>query len=393
MKVLLVCDFFPPAPGGLEAHVQRLACGLLKRGHDIAVVTGTSHADPLPGGALIVPTGTVLGRLPHLFLDDGRPYPPPWPDAIFRRTVRDVASWWQPDVIHAHGWCAFSSYWPGSQPLVVTLHDHGLRCPKKTLLRDTGECLTGRGVKCINCSGSLPAIKRLPLAAVLGHSVSGLAAHTSRFIAVSHSVARRAAELGTVAPAVEVLPNFIDVGDEVVADPAEPLTVLFVGPDSPHKGRSVLVDAFRRLPPGLARLHLVGSNTPVNISGVTNFGYLRGIALSKQYQTASVVVVPSVWPEPCPTVVLEAMARARPVVGSRIGGIPDLIEHGRSGLLVAPNDASALADSLLRVLTDRRMRQKLGAEARIRVVQFDIANVVPRIEKVYTSVCQTRVEE
>jgi glycogen(starch) synthase len=388
VKILLVCDFFPPTPGGLEAHVQRLAYELLKRGHEIAIVTGTDLAAPLPGGALIVSTGTLLGSFPQLFQDNARQYPPPWPDAIFRRTVRDVANWWQPDVIHAHGWSAFSSYWPGSQPLVVTLHDHGLRCPKKSLLRDAGECLSGCGTRCLKCSGQ-PIVKRLLMAAMLGHSASALAVHTSRFIAVSQSVARRVAELGIAKPAIEVVPNFINVGNETVAAPTGPLTVLFVGPDSLHKGRAVAIDAFSRMPSGLARLHLAGSGTQVKMRGITNLGYLQGAALSQQYQTASVVLVPSVWPDPCPTVVLEAMASARPVIGSRIGGIPDLIEHGRSGLLVAPNDAAALADCLLRVLTDHRMRQQLGDGARARVVQFDSTTVIPQIEKIYTAACKT----
>jgi glycosyltransferase involved in cell wall biosynthesis len=372
MKILLASDFFPPSSGGLEAHVQRLANALIRREHEVAVVTCTAQPDPLPGSTAMLSAMTVLGRAPQLFREGGRPYPPPFPDASFRRTVSLLADRWQPDVIHAHGWCAFSCYWPSAPPLVVTLHDHGLRCPKKTLIRDGAECVSGRGMRCVTCAGA--------------QSIPRLAAHTSRFLAVSRSVAQRVAEVGITAPAVEVVPNFLDIDDLPSDAPADAATILFVGPDSQHKGRSVLINAFRHLPSGQARLVLVGSDTPVNVPGVSTVGYLQNAALREQYQKASVVVVPSVWPEPCPTVVLEAMAHSRPVVGSRIGGIPDLVEDGLSGLLVRPSDPRALADALLRILTDHDLRHRLAMGARARAEQFSTDAVVPRIEKVYASV-------
>ena len=61
---------------------------------------------------------------------------------------------------------------------------------------------------------------------------------------------------------------------------------------------------------------------------------------------------------------IEALCRARPVVGSRVGGIPDLIEDGRNGLLVEPGDTAALADALERMLTDRGLLERLAAGAR-----------------------------
>ena len=391
MRILLACDFFPPSPGGLESHVQRLAEALIERGHEVAVVTGTVQPTVLSGRSTIVSAVTVLGRAPQLFQDGGRPFPPPFPDPSFRHAVRSLADRWQPDVIHAHGWCAFSCYWPGAPPLVVTLHDHGLRCPKRTLLRESVECSTGRGARCVTCTGDLSIVKRLPLAAVMGHSVRALVAHTSRFIAVSRSVEQRLAELGINASLVEIIPNFLDIENVAPGVAVNPPAILFVGPDGPHKGRPVLVEAFSRLPPGHARLVLVGSESRVNADGVSNFDYLRNDALWAKYRTSSVVAVPSIWPDPCPTVVLEAMAHGRPVVGSRIGGIPDLVEDERSGLLVTPNDSTALANSLIRILTDHGLRQRLGSEARARAWQFGTAAVVPRIERIYASVCSTDI--
>ena len=129
----------------------------------------------------------------------------------------------------------------------------------------------------------------------------------------------------------------------------------------------------------------------MNVPGAIAAGYLRGSALRDQYQRASVVVVPSIWPEPCPTVALEAMACGRPVVGSRIGGIPDLVEDGHSGLLVEPGDPVSLADALAAVLDDRRFRLRLAAGALARAAQFDTAAVVPQIENIYAEVLRTGI--
>jgi glycosyltransferase involved in cell wall biosynthesis len=366
--------------------VQRLAEALIDRGHEIAVVSGTARPDPLPGGATVEFAPAILSRVPWVFDDGVRQYLPPFPDPVFGRAVRRVAESWQADIIHAHGWCAFSSYWPGAPPLVVTLHDHGLRCPKRTLLRGKAECSRGRGMRCVTCGGEQAMVKRIPMAAMMGWSVSHLAAHTSRFIAVSHSVAERATESGISASKVSIIPNFIHVSSSKMSGGGSSTpTAIYVGPEAHHKGREVAIEAFSRLAPGTATLVLVGGSTEVNVDGVSDLGYLHGTALWEQYQQASVALVPSVWPEPCPTVALEAMAFGLPVIGSRIGGIPDLVEDGRSGFLVPPNNPARLAESMQVILTDDELRNRLSQGAIVRSRRFDTAAVVPQIVEVYES--------
>jgi glycosyltransferase involved in cell wall biosynthesis len=220
-------------------------------------------------------------------------------------------------------------------------------------------------------------------------SVPKLAAHASKFIAVSHSVAWRASQGGVARSKITVIPNFFDTASRRPGmQPAKP-TVLFVGPDTPHKGRSVAVAAFSQLPAGTATLVLVGSEAAVNADGVVNLGYLRSAELWEQYRRATVAVVPAIWPEPCPTVVLEAMAHGLPVIGSQIGGIPDLIEDGSSGLLVPPGEPARLAESMHALLADRELRDKLAAGARARSLKFDTEVVVPQVVGVYESALST----
>jgi glycosyltransferase involved in cell wall biosynthesis len=94
--------------------------------------------------------------------------------------------------------------------------------------------------------------------------------------------------------------------------------------------------------------------------------------IGRYYEDADVFCLPS-FSEGLPVVLLEAMAAGLPVVASRIAGIPELIEHGRSGLLVPPGRADLLADALGTLLVDPGRRADLAAEARRRVgAEFDV---------------------
>lgn len=89
---------------------------------------------------------------------------------------------------------------------------------------------------------------------------------------------------------------------------------------------------------------------------------------------ADICVVPSVWEEAFGRTVLEGMVRARPVIGTKVGGIPELIEDGVSGILVPPADPAALARALERLLADPDLRSRLGAAARKRACELFTQN-------------------
>lgn len=96
-----------------------------------------------------------------------------------------------------------------------------------------------------------------------------------------------------------------------------------------------------------------------------------------------VTVVPSVAPDPCPRSVIESLALGTPVVGSAIGGVPELIRDGYNGFLVKPNDAPGLADTILRVVENRELRRRMGSAARVSAVQrHDAVEVARRVQAV-----------
>ncbi|MCP9487196.1 MAG: glycosyltransferase family 4 protein [Gaiellaceae bacterium MAG52_C11] len=163
-------------------------------------------------------------------------------------------------------------------------------------------------------------------------------------------------------------PAYMDL--EPFLGPAVPLpeapTALFVGVLERYKAIDVLAAAWpgvrERVPE--ARLHVVGSGSlsvPAG-EGITWSPSLPTAEVAAALDAATLLVLPS-RSEGMGRVLVEAFCRGRGVVGSRVGGIPDLVRDGENGLLVPPADAAALADELARVLGDPELADRLGRGA------------------------------
>lgn len=160
------------------------------------------------------------------------------------------------------------------------------------------------------------------------------------------------------------------------------------------KGHGVLIEAFKLLKEKItdAKLVIVGEGhlydelfRMVDTNGLRESVLFTGFQMdvSEIIATFDVAVLPSFF-EGMGRVILEAMAMERPVVASRVGGIPDLIEQDVNGLLVCPGDVKELADALEKLLNDKRLARKMGREGRKRIKeQFSAHVMVQSIEKVY----------
>ena len=160
------------------------------------------------------------------------------------------------------------------------------------------------------------------------------------------------------------------------------------------KGHTVLIEAFKLLKEKIkdAKLVIVGEGylydelfRRVGNNGLRDSVLFTGFQMdvSEIIATFDVAVLPSFF-EGMGRVILEAMAMEKPIVASRVGGIPDLIDQGINGLLVRPGDARELADALERVLSDNGLAKRLGREGRKRIKdQFSADVMVRSIEKLY----------
>jgi len=169
---------------------------------------------------------------------------------------------------------------------------------------------------------------------------------------------------------------------DVVPASAEP-RIVFVGALEPYKAPEILLDAWARVVRTVpdAHLALVGAGpmraaleaqaADLGLDGTVEFcGALPPEQVIDRLDGSRCMVLPS-RSEGVPRVVLEAMARARAVVGARAGGTPELLEDGVTGLLVPPDDPERLADALVQLLTDRDRADAMGAEGRRRALRRD----------------------
>lgn len=160
-------------------------------------------------------------------------------------------------------------------------------------------------------------------------------------------------------------------------------TVLFIGNDFVRKGGEVLLEAFRAVKEAVpeAILQLVGTEHHVAAQdGVQVLGRIHDrTRIAQLYAEASVFTMPSYF-DPYALVLLEAMAFGLPTVATPSCGIPEIVVDGSTGYLVPPGDAAAVADAIIRLLTDPDLADRLGAAGRSRVEeQFSWDDVVARM--------------
>jgi glycosyltransferase involved in cell wall biosynthesis len=413
VRILQIAQFYPPVPGGAELHVQSLARGLAQRGHEVDVVTlheGDVPPEEVEDGIRIHRVRGWLGRLPGLHTPGIPRAAAPFPDPAVTAAIARVIRRHRPDVVHGHNWLAHSALpvLPGRDiPLVETLHNYGRVCAKQTLIR-RGETCSGPGLtKCLACAGGHYGPPRgVATCCALWTLGPWHDSSVRHYIAVSESVAARN-RLSESGRPFSVITNFVAdaLGNPQAAPPPLPAQlpdgefILYVGALGRVKGVDVLFDAYRRLeaPPPLVVIgfrapemdELMASAPP----GVIVHLDWPHAAVMEAWRRCAVGVCPSTWPEPCPTVVIEAMTAGVPLVGSRAGGIPELLDWGNAGRLVDAGDAGMLAAALGALIADPAERRRLGAVARQRSRDYLASAVVPRIEAVYRTVTDSQVGE
>jgi len=254
------------------------------------------------------------------------------------------------------------------------------------MMRGGAVCPGPGAVACLRCASSQYGPVIGP--GVVAANLEGWRRRRSKvaaFVAVSSAVASRTGLGGSSRS--EVIPNFI-ADDLVLAEPGASRDgpLLYAGDLTRNKGVEVLLQAYRLLSDA-PRLLLAGRVPAESWLEVPEKAELLGVLAYDEVislmRSASIVVVPSITLDPCPTVVLEAMAAGRPVVAARSGGIVDLVEDGVTGRLVPPADPAALAEALSAMIADPGTAAAMGRRALDRVRLFTASAVVGRIEELY----------
>lgn len=243
-------------------------------------------------------------------------------------------------------------------PVVMTLHDLKLACPAYTMMLNGQPCERCRHGQLYNvmlnrCIKQSRALSSLVFAeSVLHRALGSYENNVSVFIAPSRFMLSKMVEWGWPQNKFEYVPNFVDVG-RIAYDAAPGSSFVYVGRLDALKGIGTLIQAAalagQRLiivgsGPDEVRLRRLGEELGAD---VVFAGHQSREAVAALVRFARAVVLPSEVNENAPLSILEAYAAGRPVIGSRIAGIPELIRDGETGYLFDPGDPQGLAERLL----------------------------------------------
>ncbi|TXS42881.1 glycosyltransferase family 4 protein [Streptomyces sp. t39] len=350
--VLLASPYFPPDLGGVEQYVAGLA-RLLQTRHGMRVVVAATATRDCGPGLHEGPDGIPVHRLAAPFTVSQTPLGPHWV-----RDLRRVVAEEGVDLVNAHApvplFADAAARASGDLPFVLTYH--------------TGRMRKGRPVADAVCA----AYERTLLAGTVRRA--GAVVCSSDFVAADlpRLFAGRST---TISPGV-------DLGRFTPRPLSGHPRILFAGSlarTAGYKGLPDLLRAVARLAPAVpdVTLDVAGAGSAaaehealahrLGIGRRVAFlGRLDGDRLAAAYQRARVLALPT-YCDSFPTVLVEAMACARPVVTTPVGGIPSLVADGEEGLLVPPGDGDALVAALRTVLTDDALARRLGSAGRDRV--------------------------
>jgi glycosyltransferase involved in cell wall biosynthesis len=197
------------------------------------------------------------------------------------------------------------------------------------------------------------------------------------FLCPSQFMAEKMREWGEPPSKLRLLRNPADVSVESAT--LDGGYLLYAGRLSPEKGIETLIRAVARIPECRLKIAGIGPEEArlkqltqtLGARNVLFLGFIRRSQNLELWQKAQALVVPSVWYENASIAVLEAMAQGLPVIASRIGGLPEQVEHGVNGLLASPGDVDAWESAIRTYLTYApEVRAKMGQEAQRRVKEI-----------------------
>ncbi len=199
-----------------------------------------------------------------------------------------------------------------------------------------------------------------------------------------------------VSPIIHV-PNFVEARQ--FHELTNNYNLLFVGRLEKMKGVEFLIQAMafiiKAFPQatltiigdGSAKTALLNTVKDLQMDKYIQFiGWMENKELDTYYEKASIVVIPSFWPENFPTVCNEAMSIGRPVIGTNIGGIPEIIDDGVNGYLVEPQNPAQIAEKVCNLFLEGELLIKMGRNARKKAEVFSIEKHMEDVEAVYKGI-------
>lgn len=299
--------------------------------------------------------------------------------AAMRKRLNDD----RPDVVHAHN--LYPLFSPSvlnecrraGVPVVVSLHNQQLTCPKSDHLRNGSiceKCFGGKTWNCAtnNCRDNILESVGYAVRSGLAHARGWVRDNATLILGMTEFSRQRLVRAGYPEGKIRVLPNSVPL-PTTSCDPSIGQYIAFAGRLSEEKGLRVLVEAAKLIPE--VPIHLAGDGplreelertAPAN---VRLLGRVDRNEMPDFYRNSRALVLPSTCYEMCPLTILEAMANGLPVVASQTGGLGELVDDEVTGHLVARGEAAPLADAIRAFWESPQLAATMGQAGRVKAEQ------------------------
>lgn len=384
MRILVISALYPPfVQGGAEICAYNLATWFARNGHEVGVLTTAPKKEDEVSDQLS-DDGVRLWRVstPRAYTVFEAVGAPGWKKPFWHaqdildprneKIIADVVDAFRPDFVNVHylqglGYNGLKVLGARDLPTAYTLHDIGLACVKMSMFSGGREC---EGL-CTTCALSAK-VKRSYI-----ESVPRIG-----FISPSRANLDRLSSLQPIEPypRAHILNATRYPKPTVEREPSDKLRLLYVGRIDTTKGVDLLLQAVTPL----AETHdfhlkIVGTGpiegalreTYAGKPWVEFTGHVPLQAATDAMATSDMLMIPSIWLENSPGVVIQALGVGLPVMGSDKGGIPELVSHGVNGLLVPPGDVEAWRNAIRGVLDNPAQLEAYRQNAGSRAAEFD----------------------
>lgn len=380
MKILMINKFLHPN-GGSETYMFKLGSYLQTRGHKVEYF-GMEHKDRCVGNRVNAYTsnmdfhgGSKLSKITY-------PLKTIY-SAEARIQLRKVLNDFGPDVCHLNNF----NYqltpsiileivkWrkqTGKQcKIVFTAHDYQLVCPNHMMNnpnthQNCEKCLGGMFVNCMKgkCIHGSAAKSAIGMMEAYFWKMNGVYKYIDKVICCSEFLKNKMDRNPLFAQKTVTLHNFVDRVEWRQTEKKD--YVLYFGRFSEEKGIKTLIEVCKSLP-GVQFIFAGSGPLEETINGVQNVknvGFQKGEALEKLIREAQFSIYPSEWYENCPFSVIESQIYGTPVLGANIGGIPELIEEGKTGELFESGNEADLKEKILKLWEDKELCEQYSESSK-----------------------------
>lgn len=369
MKIALVSPYDYAYPGGVNIHISRLEENFTRMGHEVKIIATSSNPQETRKNGNVI----ILGKPVPIRASGSIVRVPVSPRLLFSNRIGKILEQEKFDIVHIH------------EPLLPALATSVLHYSSQELIVGTFHAYRSN-------SWGYPFWKPIIL--------------KRWFNKLDGKIAVSNAAMGFISryfPSdYTIIPNGIDpqhFSNQVA--PLEKyrdgkLNILFVGRLEKRKGFKYLLGAYEQVKREFlqSRLIVVGPQDRLSrkyqelvakreLKDVVFAGYVSYDELPRYYGSADVFCSPATGKESFGMVLLEAMAAGKPTIASDIEGYASLVSHGVDGLLVKPEDEQALASTLLQLLRDRSLRERMGAMGTLKARDYSWESVAQRVMAYY----------